>query len=60
VCCQFVNKGLAPAGCVFFLVFIFAYLSRHRQEVSLYGCMCIDVLIVVYCLYDLIFSADNK
>jgi hypothetical protein len=34
-----------------------AFGSRDRQEVLIYGCMCIDILILVCHLHNLIFSA---
>jgi hypothetical protein len=54
VCFQFVNNRLAPASYVFF--FVLAFGSRGGQDVLMYGCMCIDILMLVYCLYNLIFS----
>jgi hypothetical protein len=40
VCCQFVNKRLAPASRILFLVLAFG--SRDSQDVSIYGHMSID------------------
>jgi hypothetical protein len=53
VCCQFVSKELAAAGCIFFLVLAFG--SRSGKGVSICGCVCIDILILAYPLYNLIF-----
>jgi hypothetical protein len=33
-----------------------AFGSRDGQDISIYGCMCIDILILVYRLYHFIFS----
>jgi hypothetical protein len=68
-CCQFVNKELAPASyilkhsndsyiqhktsCRLFSIVLLAN-AQVRQNVSIYG--CIDILILVYRLYHLIFS----
>jgi hypothetical protein len=49
--------GLAPGNChIFFLIFVLAFGSMDRQDVSIHGYMCVDILILVYHLYNLIFS----
>jgi hypothetical protein len=58
VCCQFVNKGLTPTSYIFDLILEFG--SGDRQDVLIYGCMCIDIFILVYLLYNLIFSVPVK
>jgi hypothetical protein len=57
VYCQFVNSGLTQASYILFFIFLleFGSTGRDRQDVSVYGCMCIIVLIPVYHLYNLIF-----
>jgi hypothetical protein len=54
-CCKFVNRGLAPASCIFF--FVSASANTDGQAVSIYGCISIDILILVYRVYNLIFYA---
>jgi hypothetical protein len=44
------------ASYMFFFIFILACGSRDGQVVSIFVCMCINILILVYCLYNLIFS----
>jgi hypothetical protein len=58
VCCNFVNKELAPARYILFFVFVLAFGSRDGQDVSILGCMYkpVDILVLVYPLRNLMFS----
>jgi hypothetical protein len=56
VCCHVVNKKLAPASYIFFFVLA----CRDGQDVSIYGCMCIDNLILVYRLCNIFSGPITK
>jgi hypothetical protein len=51
-----VIRGLTPASYILFLGFLSVFGSRDGQYVSIYGCMSIDILILVYRLYTPMFS----
>jgi hypothetical protein len=53
MCSQFVNKELAPGSCILFFIFVLAFGIRDGEDVSVYGCMNIDISLLMYSLYYL-------
>jgi hypothetical protein len=54
------TRGSYQQAICSFSFLVLAYVSRDEQDVSIYGCLCIDILILVYRLYNLIFSVPIK
>lgn len=51
--CTFIDKGRAPLAISFFIP---TFGSRDGRDVTIYGYICIHILILMYRLHNMIFS----